>query len=120
MAKIRREFEPNSVLIAQGKAAFLVEASHMKVVAIPRLFALVPDMLERQQANKEFFAESTSNVRRCEIINLYGAAGILFRHRWLPAAVQEQLKDYGKLIIKYDLSLIKLRDYDVNISKCNS
>ncbi len=120
MAKIRREFQPNSVLIAQGKAAFLVEASHMKVVAIPRLFALVPDMLERQQANKEFFAESTSNVRRCEIINLYGAAGILFRHRWLPAAVQEQLKDYGKLIIKYDLSLIKLRGYDENISKCNS
>ncbi len=118
MAKIGREFEPNSVLIAHAATAFLAEASHMKVVAIPRLFALVPDMLERQNANEEFFAETTSKTRRCQIIKLYGASGILFRHRWLPVSVQDELTEYGKVIITRDLSLIKLARNNGNQSNC--
>jgi len=72
MAEIRRIFEPGSVLLAHAETAFPVEASHLKVVAIPRLFALVPDMLERQLANREFFEENTSVARRCEIVEKYG------------------------------------------------
>ncbi len=119
MQKIRREVEPNSVLLTHSRTAFPAEASHMKVVAIPRLFALVPDMLERQHANKEFFKENTSVARRCEIIKKYGVAGILFRHRWLPVTVQEQLKDYGRLLVINDLGFIKLQPRNEKRSMCN-
>lgn len=106
MEKVKGWVGTGKVLIAHRQTAFPVEASHMKVVSIPKLFALVPDMVQRQIATEEFFAEETERNRRCEIMDQYSVAAILYRRQWLAASVQERLRAFGTEVHIHDLTLI--------------
>lgn len=95
-----------STVIAHLQTAFPMEASALKVVAIPRLFAEVPDMLERQANNRAFFDASTDTATRCAILAKYDAQMIVYRDYWLDDAVEAQLAEFGARQPKGDMSFI--------------
>ncbi|MGD8327476.1 MAG: hypothetical protein PVF65_11220, partial [Sphingomonadales bacterium] len=97
-----------SIAIAQGPTAFPIEATSLSVVAIPRLFAEVPDMLERQADNRMFFAPETDILTRCNILQKYEVSLIVWRDIWLEKAVESELLRLGERKRFADLSFIAI------------
>lgn len=85
-----------SVVIAHRQTAFPMEASSHSVVAIPRLFAEVPDMLERQTDNRAFFAAGTTQEARCDLLAKYNVSVIAYRDVWLENGVAKELHEFGR------------------------
>lgn len=102
--------EEGSTVITHHDVAFPIEATSLAVVAIPRLFVEVPDMLQRQEDTVAFFAADTPTTIRCEILQRYDVQMIAYRPFWLDEAVQQQLKVFGAVTEAYDLSFIPATD----------
>ncbi len=99
-----------ATVIAHRDTAFPMEATSLAVVAIPRLFAEVPDMLERQANNIAFFDEATSTETRCSILAQYDVQMIVYRPYWLPDGVERDLRAFGSVLPKGDLMFIPAQD----------
>jgi len=95
-----------ATVIAHRDVAFPMEATSLAVVAIPRLFALVPDMFERQSSNNAFFDDATSRQTRCSILAQYDVQMIVYRPFWLSDAVETQLQAFGTAQVYGDLTFI--------------
>ena len=106
-----------SVAIAHLQTAFPIEASSLSVVAIPRLFAEVPDMKERKGDNDAFFARGTSIQARCAILRKYDVQLIVWRDIWLEVDVVEELRPFGE--IKNYGGLRFLPVAETSFSACN-
>ncbi len=99
-----------STVIAHLQTAFPMEATSLKVVAIPRLFAEVSDMLERQTNNRAFFDAATDTETRCAILAQYDVQMIVYRDYWLDDAVEAQLSAFGTRQPMGDMSFIPAAD----------
>lgn len=95
-----------SVAIAHAQTAFPMEATSLSVVAIPRLFAGVPDMLVRQADNVRFFDAGTSTVERCAIVMKYDVSLIVWRDVWISTEAERDLLLLGNRTRYADLSFI--------------
>ncbi len=105
--------------IADRQTAFPMEASALKVVSIPRLFAEVPDMIERQQATRDFFATATTLRERCAILQRYDVALIVYHGYWLDDAVEADLARLGQAQELGDLVFIAA-DAQPGFSSCEA
>lgn len=107
--------------IAYRQTAFPVEASTLKVVSIPRLFAEVADMQERQSATETFFTAETDLATRCEILTRYDVSLIVYHGRWLDDPVQAELAILGTPTQVGDLFFIEadtLAEDQIRFSSC--
>lgn len=95
-----------SVAIAHDDTAFPIEATSLSVVAIPRLFAEVPDMLARQRDNERFFDMGTSQEERCQTIRRYHVSLIVWHKDWLAAETANQIGRFGPMNREGDMVFI--------------
>lgn len=95
-----------AIAIAQLQAAFPIEATSLSVVAIPRLFAEVPDMRERQANNELFFDPETDLTTRCAILEKYDVSLIVWRDVWITPGAETKLLRLGNRTRRADLSFI--------------
>jgi len=99
-----------ATVIAHFETAFPMEATSLAVVAIPRLFAEVPDMVERQTSNIAFFTEGTPLEERCAILAKYNVQMIVYRDVLLDDRVEKELAAFGTRTAGQDMSFIPAVD----------
>ncbi|MBW6419293.1 hypothetical protein [Celeribacter sp. PS-C1] len=105
----------DSVAIAHLQTAFPIEASSLSVVAIPRLFAEVPDMAERKDANTTFFDHGISVETRCAILKKYDVRLIVWRDVWLEPDISNDLALFGNVRAYNDLRFIAAEENEFAI-----
>lgn len=109
---------PDATAIAHRQTAFPIEASALNVVSIPRLFAEVPDMAERQQATLDFFDGDADVVNRCAILARYDVSLIVYNGEWLEDAVKAELAQFGRVQQMGDMVFIAA-DQPGQFSNCD-
>ena len=117
--KINNDLPENAIVVANFLEAFPIQGFGIPVVSIPRPAPMISDLVARQAASLQFFADDVSCEQRLLAVKPYGAthAAYLIKDAWkdnnskLDDKTMMQLSELGD-VINYDelISIVKIPD----------
>jgi hypothetical protein len=106
--RIARDLPSDAIVVAHEDTAYPIQGFGVRVVSIPRVAPMIPDLKARQAATKAFFQPGLTCQPRLDIVAPFHATYAAFTAAVLPKDVAGAIEELGP-IASYDRTIILVR-----------